>query len=239
MSVDVRRFGDFQLDPNASELRRNGELVHLERIPLELLNLLTERSGQIVTRDEILERVWGKGVFVDTESSINTAIRKIRRALGDNPDAPRFVVTIPTKGYRFVMPVIMVGSEIALTDHDSKVTPVYARQTQERRHLTVLVCELTNSTATAAQSDPEDWWENVTDYRSAVVHAIEHYGGHVGTYRGDCMMAYFGWPAAHDNDAERAARAGLAMLEAIAKLNEQTCSSGLRTSRTRLLGSAG
>ena len=76
MSVDIRRFGDCELDPNASELRRNGQIVHLERIPLELLNLMTERSGQIVTREEILEHVWGKGVFVDTDSSINTAVRK-------------------------------------------------------------------------------------------------------------------------------------------------------------------
>jgi class 3 adenylate cyclase/tetratricopeptide (TPR) repeat protein len=221
MSIDVRQFGEFQLDPSALELRRNGQLVHLERIPLELLKLLTERSGQVVARDEILERVWGKGVFVDTESSINTAIRKIRRALGDNPDEPRFVVTIPTKGYRFLAPVIIVGSEIALTDHDSKVAPVWARQTQERRHLTILVCELTNSTATTAQSDPEDWWENVTDYRSAVVHAIEHYGGHLGTNRGDCMMAYFGWPEAYDNNAERAALAALAIMEAVTRLNQR------------------
>jgi len=248
MPSGVFQFADFELDRNVYELRHNGHPLKLERIPLDLLFLLIDRRDQLVTREEILECIWGKEVFLDADNAINSAVRKIRRALGDNPDAPSFVVTIPTKGYRFVMPVIMVGSEIAPTDHDSKVTPVHARQTQERRHLTVLVCELTNSTATAAQSDPEDWWENVTDYRSAVVHAIEHYGGHVGTYRGDCMMAYFGWPAAHDNDAERAARAGLAMLDAIAKLNEETSSSDLRTSRTRfpsassglrLTGSAG
>ena len=61
-----------------------------------------ERRGQLVTREEILERVWGKGVFVDGETSINTAVRKLRRALNDNPEAPRFVATVPAKGYRFV-----------------------------------------------------------------------------------------------------------------------------------------
>ncbi len=76
--------------------------MKLERIPLELLFLLVSRRGQIVTREEILERVWGKGVFVDSENSINTAVRKVRRALSDDPDAPRFVVTVPARGYRFV-----------------------------------------------------------------------------------------------------------------------------------------
>jgi DNA-binding winged helix-turn-helix (wHTH) protein len=112
MSADVRRFGDFELDPSAYQLRRNGQIVHLERIPLELLNLLTERSGQVVTREEILEHIWGKGVFIDTESSINTAVRKIRRALHDDADAPRFIITIPAKGYRFVMPVVIPSGEL-------------------------------------------------------------------------------------------------------------------------------
>jgi len=102
MPEDHFQFGDFVLDRGAYELRRGDEAVPLQRIPLELLCLLVERCGQIVTREEILERVWGKGVFVDVESSINTAIRKLRRALGDDPEAPRFVVTVPTRGYRFI-----------------------------------------------------------------------------------------------------------------------------------------
>src|SRR5271169_3622994 len=102
MSDDLFQFGDFVLDRRAFALRRGDQVVPLQRIPLELLCLLVERRGELVTREEILERVWGKGVFVDIEASINTAIRKVRRALSDDPDAPRFVVTLPTKGYRFV-----------------------------------------------------------------------------------------------------------------------------------------
>ena len=85
------RFADFELDRGAYELRRGGQVVRLERRPLDLLFLLTEKLGQLVTRDEILERVWGKGVFVDGDASINAAVRKIRRALGDDTDAPRFI----------------------------------------------------------------------------------------------------------------------------------------------------
>ncbi len=96
------RFADFELDQGAYELRRGGQVVHLERIPLDLLFLLAERRGRLVGRDEILERVWGKGVFLDGDASINAAVRKIRRALGDDADAPRFVITVPAKGYRFI-----------------------------------------------------------------------------------------------------------------------------------------
>ena len=102
MSEDLLHFEDFVLNRGAHELRRDGVVVPLQRIPLELLCLLVERRGQLVTREEILERVWGKGVFVDGETSINTAVRKVRRALGDNPETPRFVATVPARGYRFI-----------------------------------------------------------------------------------------------------------------------------------------
>jgi TolB-like protein/DNA-binding winged helix-turn-helix (wHTH) protein len=112
MLADVRRFEDFELDSDAFRLTRDGQIVRLERIPLELLCLLVERRGQTVTRDDILERIWGKGVFIDSENAINTAIRKIRRALNDDVDAPRFVVTIPGKGYRFIAPVAVANGEL-------------------------------------------------------------------------------------------------------------------------------
>jgi class 3 adenylate cyclase len=91
----------------------------------------------------------------------------------------------------------------------------------ERRHLTVLFCDLVGSTAIAARLDPEQWRDTLDGFHRAVAEAITRFDGHVAKYLGDGVMAYFGWPAAHDNDAERAARAGLAILDAIAKLNEQ------------------
>jgi class 3 adenylate cyclase/tetratricopeptide (TPR) repeat protein len=90
----------------------------------------------------------------------------------------------------------------------------------ERRRLTVLVCDLMNSTDRHAQRDPEGWWEAVADYHRAAAQSVERYGGRVAQYRGDCVMAYFGWPEAHDNDAERAVRASLAILEATSMLND-------------------
>ena len=84
MSAEVCRFEDFELDLGAHRLCHKGRAVHLEPIPFRLLCLLVERRGQLVTREEIIERIWGKGVFVDSENSINTAVRKIRRALNDD-----------------------------------------------------------------------------------------------------------------------------------------------------------
>lgn len=95
-------FADVELDIGSYELRRNGSVLKLERIPMELLILLVESRGQLVSREEIVGKLWGDEVFVDTEQGINTAIRKIRQALQDDPDHPRFIQTVVGKGYRFV-----------------------------------------------------------------------------------------------------------------------------------------
>jgi TolB-like protein/DNA-binding winged helix-turn-helix (wHTH) protein len=100
------RFGDdVELDLRAYRLRRAGRVLKLERIPMEVLLLLVEQCGQLVTREQIMERVWGKDVFLDTDNSINGAIRKIRQVLKDDPEQPRFVQTVTGRGYRFIAPV--------------------------------------------------------------------------------------------------------------------------------------
>jgi TolB-like protein/DNA-binding winged helix-turn-helix (wHTH) protein len=110
MASEILRFEDFELDRGAYELRRAGRVVRLERIPLDLLFMLVERHGQLVTRQEILDRIWGKDVFVDVDNSINTAVRKIRQALKDNPENPRLLHTVPSKGYRFGGNVVEAGN---------------------------------------------------------------------------------------------------------------------------------
>jgi len=99
------RFGTFELDPRAFELRQGGQPVRMERRPLELLILLVECSPNLVRRAEIAERLWGRDVFVDIDTSVNTAVRKVRRALGDSTARPEYVVRVPGKGYRFAVPV--------------------------------------------------------------------------------------------------------------------------------------
>jgi predicted ATPase/DNA-binding winged helix-turn-helix (wHTH) protein len=93
---------DLELDRGAYELRRSGKALRISRIPMELLLLLVERRGELVTRSEIAERIWGKDVFLDTDNSINAAVRKLRQVLEDDPERARFVHTVTGKGYRFV-----------------------------------------------------------------------------------------------------------------------------------------
>jgi TolB-like protein/DNA-binding winged helix-turn-helix (wHTH) protein len=101
------RFGeDFELDVFTRRLRRGSHVLKVERIPLEILALLVERPGEIIARDEIVARVWGKGAFLDTDNSIRGAIRKIRQVLKDDPEQPRFIQTVTGQGYRFIAPLI-------------------------------------------------------------------------------------------------------------------------------------
>src|ERR1700723_1305154 len=104
---------DLELDLRSYQLRRSGRVLKLERIPLEVLLLLVERRGRVVRRAQNFERGWGKGVFLDTDNSINGAIRKIRQVLKDDPEQPRFIRTITGKGDRFIGPVISAVIAIA------------------------------------------------------------------------------------------------------------------------------
>ena len=101
----VLRFGAFELDPAGQQLRQNGDLVKLPPQPLKVLLLLAQRGGEVVTRSEIRDHVWAGDTFVDFEQGLNFCIRQIREALGDHAVAPRYVETIPRRGYRLLAPV--------------------------------------------------------------------------------------------------------------------------------------
>ena len=139
MPIGVVKFEDFELDRGRYELRRGDRVLKLEKIPMDLLVLLAESNGQLVTRDEIVERIWGKDVFLDTEHGINTAIRKIRQTLGDDPDNPHFVQTVTGKGYRFIAITSTIpargngnaATSASTTDHPT-LTPPPERQSEIR-----------------------------------------------------------------------------------------------------------
>jgi DNA-binding winged helix-turn-helix (wHTH) protein len=98
-------FGEFELDFGRFQLYRDASAVPLEGLPLQLLMLLVENKGQLVTRENIADSLWGKEVFVDVEQGINTAIRKVRMALDDPAERPRYLQTVIGRGYRFIWPV--------------------------------------------------------------------------------------------------------------------------------------
>lgn len=102
---ETLRFGVFEVDRKTGELRRNGSRVRLQDQPLQILLTLLERPGEVVTREELRGRLWPDDTFVDFEHSINTAVRRLRDALGDSAENPRFVETVARRGYRFLAPV--------------------------------------------------------------------------------------------------------------------------------------
>jgi Tol biopolymer transport system component/DNA-binding winged helix-turn-helix (wHTH) protein len=103
--VPVIRFATFEVDVRAGELRRNGYRVKLQEQPFQILVALLDRPGEVVTRDELQKRLWPADTFVDFDHSLNAAIRRLREALGDSAENPRFVETVARRGYRFIGPV--------------------------------------------------------------------------------------------------------------------------------------
>jgi DNA-binding winged helix-turn-helix (wHTH) protein len=99
------RFGQFELDIDAGELRRNGSRLRLQPQPFKLLVLLTRRAGALVSRDEIRGELWQEGTFVDFDQAVNFAVKQIRDALGDSAERPLYLETVPRRGYRFIAPI--------------------------------------------------------------------------------------------------------------------------------------
>jgi TolB-like protein/DNA-binding winged helix-turn-helix (wHTH) protein/Flp pilus assembly protein TadD len=122
------RFGEgYELDLRPRRLRRGSHVLKLERIPFEILLLLLEHRDEIVTRDQIASRVWGQGVFLDTDNSIRGAIRKLRQVLKDDAETPRFIQTVTGQGYRFVAPIITPKEASAASEPEASVVPTSDR----------------------------------------------------------------------------------------------------------------
>ena len=102
---ELVRFGVFELDLRSGELRKAGVRIGLQEQPLQVLALLLERPGDLVTREQLRQRLWPGGTFVDFEHGLNAVINRLRDTLGDSADSPRFVETVPRRGYRFIAPV--------------------------------------------------------------------------------------------------------------------------------------
>ena len=112
-SAQIVRFGIFEADLLTGELHKNGVKVPLQGQPFQVCAILLKHSGELVTREELRQQVWPEDTFVDFDHALNTAITKIRIALGDDADNPRFVETLPRRGYRFIGPVDKPSSQVA------------------------------------------------------------------------------------------------------------------------------
>jgi TolB-like protein/DNA-binding winged helix-turn-helix (wHTH) protein/Tfp pilus assembly protein PilF len=125
------QFADFQLDCGRFELLRDGRALRVERKPMELLILLSSRQGQLVSRAEIAQRLWSSEVFVDTEHGINTAIRKLRYMLRDDPDTPQFIQTVTGMGYRFIAPISTIDATPSEANPHEEIDTVSPKPLEE------------------------------------------------------------------------------------------------------------
>src|ERR1700730_9748260 len=110
-SAHVVRFGVYEIDLEAGELRKHGRRIRLQEQPFQVLALLLVQPGKLVTREELQKRIWPADTFVDFDLGLNTAIKKIRAAFGDSADHPKFVETLPKRGYRFIFPVEQIAAD--------------------------------------------------------------------------------------------------------------------------------
>src|ERR1700758_3041682 len=131
-----------ELDLGRYELRRQGRRIKLEKKPMELLIFLVSRRDQLVSRQEIVAKLWRSDLFIDTEPNINNIVRKIRTALGDDPAKPRFLETVVGKGYRFIGPVRVIDAQFPRADSVHGFAPAVrqerASQWSENSSLAVL-----------------------------------------------------------------------------------------------------
>lgn len=121
----LARFGVFQLDLRAGELRKRGSRIRLQQQPFRVLEILLERAGEVVSRDELRQRLWPSDTWVDFDHGLNKAVNKLRETLGDSAESPRFIETLPKRGYRFLAPVEYVA-DTAQPTVESVASPVAA-----------------------------------------------------------------------------------------------------------------
>lgn len=118
MQTSNRAIGEIELGLGRYELRRNRRRVNLEKKPMELLIFLVARREQLVSRSDIVTKLWRSDLFIDIEPNINSIVRKVRTAFGDNSTKPRFIETVVGKGYRFIGPVRVIGARLQHSDFE-------------------------------------------------------------------------------------------------------------------------
>ncbi len=110
--VRLVRFGAFEVDLRSGELHKQGLKIKLQEQPFQILAMLLERPGEVLTREEVCQKLWARDTFVDFDHSLGTAIKKLRQALGDDAETPRYIETLPRRGYRFIAPVETAGADL-------------------------------------------------------------------------------------------------------------------------------
>src|ERR1700737_1235589 len=237
-SSEIFLFGEFRLDRAGGGLFRRGAdgvfvPVAIGSRALEILAVLVERQGELVPREEIMGTGWPKTVVA--EGNLFVQIAALRRVLDAAQSGQSCIQTVIGRGYRFIAPVTRcavgidqhprdlsrtgVEPSVALADARSPEPQPSSISSGERRQLTVMICDLVGARALAAWLDPEDLREIIAAYHRAITEIAAEFDGLIGKPMSDGVMVYFGYPRAHEDDAERAVRAGLGAIDAVGRLD--------------------
>jgi class 3 adenylate cyclase/predicted ATPase len=213
-------FGTYRLDISAEILFRDAEPLPVGRRAVALLRKLLEQPGAPVSKDALIEAAW-PGLAVE-ESNLTVQIAALRRVLGSTPGGDRWIETMPRRGYRFIGPVGTEAQKSTVEappqfDAAPELEPTPHKDT-ERRQITAVSCELTGNARRADGMDLEDWREAVGAFRRCVSETITRHNGFIASYLGNTVLVLFGYPAAHEHDAERAVRAALELCAAVRTL---------------------
>jgi TolB-like protein/class 3 adenylate cyclase/tetratricopeptide (TPR) repeat protein len=199
---------------------------------LDVLRVLIAAEGDLVSKNEIMAAVWPRTVVED--NNLTVQIAALRRILDQGRAEGSCIQTIAGRGYRFVPEVTRcavgvdqdprdlsrtgVGPSVLLADERSPPPPS-SISSAERRQLTVMTCDLVGAAPLAGRLDPEDLREMIAAYHRAIAEIAAEFDGLIGKYMSDGAMVYFGYPRAHEDDAERAVRAGLGVIDAVGRLD--------------------
>jgi DNA-binding winged helix-turn-helix (wHTH) protein/predicted ATPase len=229
-AVQVERliylFDRYSLDPERRELRRGNDVVSVEPQVFDLLAHLIRHRRRVVDKEELIAEIWNGRIV--SESTLSSRITAVRHAVGDSGGEQRLIRTLARKGFRFVGAVheqLRPDDEVADTagspdkqPEPASVIAVARAKAAERRQVTILVCNLVETPTLSARVDPEELRELIDHYSCEIRELLERHGGYVARNTGEGLVGYFGYPVAHEDDAERAVRAGLAAAGVVGKL---------------------
>jgi class 3 adenylate cyclase len=240
------RLGSLRLDTQHNLLLREGAPVPLGRRAIALLRTLIEQPGALVSKDALIEAAWS-GRLVE-ESNLPVQIAALRRVLGEAPGGDRWIETMPGRGYRFIGPIVTEMEQGAMavppqvdTAREPAPTP---RADAERRQITAMSCELIGMSGGADGVGLEDLRDVVAAFQRCVSETVDRHDGFIVSRLGNAALGLFGYPAAHEYDAERAVRAGLELCAAVRTLTPDAdlpmrCRVGIATGMAIIGGLSG
>jgi DNA-binding winged helix-turn-helix (wHTH) protein/predicted ATPase len=212
--MTILALGPFRLDTRNNLLLRGIEPVALGKRAVLLLRSLVERPGELVSKDALIEAAWSDQIV--EENNLTVQIAALRRVFGTTPDGGRWIETLPRRGYRFVGPVVAQGAITSPPQTDVVRDPTPTLQDEaERRQVTAMSCELIGIAGRADGADLEDQREAVSVFQNWVSEVVRRHNGFIVNHLTNTTLVLFGYPAAHEDDAERAVRAGLELCTAV------------------------